>query len=51
MYIIYVFRTIVARGKVEKSGVANHIWKEKGDKCPLWDQAEIIDKEHHQKTR
>ena len=39
----------VTRGEVEKSGVADHIWREKGDQCLLWDQVEIIDKEHHRK--
>ena len=37
-------------GQVEKSGVADHIWREKEDHYPLWDQVEIIDKEHHWKT-
>ena len=41
----------VTCGEVEKSGVADHIWKEKGDHRPLWDQVEIIDKEHHWKIR
>ena len=41
----------VTYGEVEKSGMANHIWREKGDHCPLWDQVEIIDKEHYWKIR
>ena len=39
----------VTRGEVEKSGIADHIWREKGDHCPPWDHVEIIDKEHHWK--
>ena len=39
----------VTRGEVEKSGMADHIWREKGDYPLLWDQVEIIDKEHHWK--
>ena len=36
---------------MEKSGVAAHIWREKGGHHTLWDQVEIIDKEHHWKIR
>ena len=39
----------VTCGEVEKSGVADYIWREKGDHHPLWDQVEVIDKEHHWK--
>ena len=39
----------VTLGEVEKSGMADHIWREKGDHCPLWDQVEILDKEHNWK--
>ena len=41
----------VTRGEVGKSGVADHIWRERGDRRSLWDQVEIIDKEHHWKIR
>ena len=41
----------VTCGQVEKSDMTDHIWREKGDHCPLWDQVEIIDKEHHWKIR
>ena len=37
------------RGEVEKSGVADYIWRNKGDHLSLWDQVEIIDKEYHWK--
>ena len=36
---------------VEKSGVADHLWREQGDHPPLQDQVEIIDKEYHWKIR
>ena len=41
----------ITHGEVEKSGMADHIWTEKGDHRPLWDHVEIIDKEHHWKIR
>ena len=41
----------VTRGEVEKSGVADHILREKRDHRPQWDQVEIIDQEHHWKIR
>ena len=31
-------------GEVENSGMADHIWKEKGNHLHLWDQAKIIGK-------
>ena len=31
--------------------MADHIWKEKGNHLPLWDQAKIHDKEEHWKIR
>ena len=37
-------RKAVARGEIEKSGMAAHIWKKKGNHLPLWDKAEIIDR-------
>ena len=45
------YQKAVTRGEVEKSGVADHIWREKGDHRSLCDQVEIIDKEHHWKIR
>ena len=41
----------VTRGEGDKSGVADHIWREKRDHRPLWDQVEIIDKKHYWKIR
>ena len=37
----------VCLGEVEKSGIADHIWKEKGNHQPWWDQIKIIDREEH----
>ena len=37
-------RKIVVRGEIENSGMADHIWKEKGNHLPLWDKVEIIDR-------
>ena len=31
-------RKAVVRGKIEKSGMVDHIWKEKGIHLPLWDE-------------
>ena len=38
-------RKAVCRREVEKLGMADHIWKEKGNHLLLRDQAKIIDKE------
>ena len=40
-------RKAVVRGEIEKSGMADHIWKEKGNHLPLWDKVKIIDREEH----
>ena len=37
-------RKAVVRGEIEKSGIADHIWKEKGSHLPLWDEVEITDR-------
>ena len=41
----------VVRGKIEKLGMADHIWKEKGNHFPLWDEVEIIDRAEHSRIR
>ena len=41
----------VVRGEIEKSGMADHIWKEKGNNLPLWDEVEIIDSAEHWRIR
>ena len=32
----------VILSEIEKSGMADHIWKEKGNHLPLWDKVKII---------
>ena len=44
-------RKAVVRGEIERSGVAHHIWKEKGNHLPIWDKVEIIDKAEHWRIR
>ena len=34
-------RKTVVRNEIEKLGMADHIWKEKGNHLPLWDEVEI----------
>ena len=41
----------VVRSEIEKSGMADHIWKEKGNHLPLWDKVEIIDWAEHWRIR
>ena len=40
----FFFQKAIVRGEIEKSGVADHIWKEKGNHLPLSDKVEIIDR-------
>ena len=44
-------RKVVVRGEIEKSGVVDNIWKEKGNHLPLWDKVEIIDRAEHWRIR
>ena len=37
--------------EIEKSGMADHIWKEKGNHLSLWDKVEIIYKAEHWRIR
>ena len=37
-------RKAVVRGEIEKSGIADHIWKKKENHRPLWDKIEINDR-------
>ena len=37
----------VVRSEIEKSGIVDHIRKEKGNHLPLWDKIEIIDSAEH----
>ena len=41
----------VVGGEIEKSGMADHIWKEKGNHLPIWDKVEIIDRAEHWRIR
>ena len=41
----------LVQGKIEKLGMADHIWKEKGNHLPLWDEVEIIDRTEHWRIR
>ena len=41
----------VVRGEIEKSCIADYIWKEEGSYRPLWDEVKIIDREEHWKIR
>ena len=44
---IPVLLLAVVRREIEKSGMADHIWKEKGNHLPLWDEVDIIDRAEH----
>ncbi len=41
----------VCQGEIEKMSMADHIWKEKGNHQPLWDEVKIIGREQHWKIR
>ena len=41
----------VCWGEIEKLGMADHIWKEKRNHLPLWDEVKIIDREDHWRIR
>ena len=43
-------RKAVVQDQIEKSSMADHIWKEKGNHLP-WDKVEIIDREEHWRIR
>ena len=40
-------RKSVVRGETEKLGMADHIWKKKGNHLRFWDEVKIIDREYH----
>ena len=42
---------LIFRGEIEKLGMADHIWKEKGNYLILWDKVEIIDWAKHWRVR
>ena len=41
----------VVWGEIEKLGRVDHLWKEKGDHLPLWEEVEIIDRAEHWRIR
>ena len=41
----------VVRTEIEKSGLADHIWKEEENHLSLWDEVRIIDRKEHWKRR
>ena len=41
----------VVRDEIEKSGMADHIRKEKGNHLPLWDEVKITDRPEHWRIR
>ena len=45
------YRKAVVRGEIEKSGMVDYTWKEKGKHLPLWGEVEIIDRAEHWRTR
>ena len=44
-------RKTIVQGEIEKSGMADHIWKEKGNNQHLWDKVKIIDRDEHWRIR
>ena len=44
-------RKAIVREEIEKSGMADHIWKENWNHLPLWDKVEIIDRAEHWRIR
>jgi predicted GIY-YIG superfamily endonuclease len=44
-------RKAVCKGETSKSGIADHVWREKGKHLPLWSEVEIIDREERWKVR
>ena len=44
-------RKAEVRGEIEKSGMADCIWKEKRNYLPLWDEVKIIDRAEYWRIR
>ena len=44
-------RKAICRGQVEKLDIADHIWKEKRNHLPLWDETIIVEGEEQWKRR
>ena len=47
--IFFLPRTTI--GEIEKLSMEDHIWKEKGNHLPLWDDVKIIDSAEHWRIR
>ena len=45
------YQKAVVWGEIEKSGIADHIRKEKRNHLPLWDKVRIIDRDEHWRIR
>ena len=41
------YQKVVVRDEIEKSGMADYIWKEKGNNQLLLDEVKIIDRQEH----
>ena len=41
----------IINGELKISGMAFHIWNEKGEHFPIWDKVKIIDRESSWKLR
>lgn len=42
-------RQNVTLWEIEKSTMADRVWREKRDHCPIWEEVEIIDSEQQSK--
>ena len=40
------YQNVVVRGEIEKSGMADHIWKEMRNHLLSWDNVKIVDGEN-----
>ena len=45
------YRKAKVRKEIEKSGMSDHIWKEKGNYLPVCDKVKMIDWEEHWKKK
>ena len=51
LYSLHFGQYAVVWGKIEKSGMADTILKEKGNHLPLWDEIRIINRDEHWRIR
>ena len=45
------YRKAVCQEEIEKASMADHIWKQKRNHLPLWEEVKIIDREEHCRIR